>query len=100
MGHITKPLKVWPAIKGTITSGETATVTLPAGVEYFRISIGDAGGDLHWAWKAADIAAGNYHYLAAADITTDNIVANPLSLALKADGGNVTYSLFVVIEGR
>lgn len=99
MGHITKPLKVTPALTGTVLDGETVQVDFPIGVEYFAISVDEGGGDLHWAWKAADIAADKYQWVGAGE-KSDNIVANPLSLAFKAVDGDVDYHVFVVVEGR
>lgn len=98
MGSISKPLKVAPAISGTITSGESATVTFPVGVQYFKITNDATGGALHWGWTAAHVAA-NPH-IVATDTSTDNIIAHPLTLSLKAVGGNVGYSIFCVVEGK
>jgi hypothetical protein len=98
MGSIAKPLKVAPLISGTIPDTETVTVSLPIGVEYFKLTAAFGGGDLLWAWKAADLASGA-HAVAAGE-STDNIIATPLTLALKASGGNVDYSIFVVLEGK
>ena len=100
MGHYSKPLKVAPVITGTVTSGDTDTITFPVGVQYFKItSKSTSAGTLQWAWTTADIVANEYHELAV-DESTDNIIANPLTLAFKASGGDVDYSIFAVIEGK
>jgi hypothetical protein len=98
MGAQTKSLRVAPLISESLLDEEIKTVTLPIGVEYFRISVASGGGDLHWAWKPSELATGYHTVLAGED--SGNIVANPLSLTLEAKGGAVDCEIFVVYEGR
>ena len=98
MGAQTKSLRVAPLISESLADEEVKTVNLPIGVEYFRISVALGGGDLRWAWKTPELSAG-YHTVGAGE-DSGNIVANPLSLALEANGGAVDCEIFVVYEGR
>jgi hypothetical protein len=99
MGAINPYRKVSPRLHGTILSGVTTYITFPVGVEYFKISNAAAGGELQWASKAAHITAGDYHVVATGE-SSDAIISNQLGIHIKASGGDVDYSIFIVVEGR
>jgi hypothetical protein len=99
MGHISKPLKVHGLISGTVLQDAVQAVTLPIGVQYFKLRHLPGSGTLRWAWSLADMTANKYHSLPA-DESTDNIIANPLSLVISANGDDVDFEIFAVVEGK
>lgn len=94
-----RKLTVHPAIRGSVTSGNTSEVVLPDGLEYFSIEEEGGAGAIRWGiTQAAAESATLYHEVAASG-TSGAIAASPASIFVKAQGGNVDYYIFAVRQG-
>lgn len=99
MSNIYRKLTVHPAIRGTVLSTETAAVTLPADTEYFILSEEGGAGAIRWGiTQAAAESADEYHEVAASS-SSNIIAANPLTVYVHAEGGDVDYYFFIVRAG-
>lgn len=94
------PLTVHPAIRGDVTSGSTVEVILPAGTEYFTISETAGTGQIRWGITSAFAGSSTEYHAVAASTTSGVIAAGPASIWIKAQGGNISYYIFVVLAGN
>lgn len=95
-----KNLTVHPALRATVLSGATTEVTLPAGTEYFVIEEEGGAGAIRWGVTAAYAEHATQYHEVAASGTSGVIAANPPSVFIHAEGGNVDYYIFVVRQGK
>lgn len=93
-------LVVHPAIRGSVLSTATSAVTLPSGTEYFTISEEGGGGVIRWGTTAANAESATLYHEVAANTCSGVIVANPPTLYIHAEGGNVDYYIYAVRQGR
>lgn len=101
MSGFDKRLTVHTPLRATVTDGNTGTVTLPLGTEYFEIRQTAGAGSIWWsAVSAAEAAVAGTAWVVTTSAASGNIVANPTALYLHAEGGDITYEIFLVREGR
>lgn len=92
-------LTVHPGIRAAITSGDTTEVALPAGTEYFTIAETAGTGTIWWGITEAFADSSTQHHAVAASTTSGIIAAGPASIWIRAEGGNISYYIFLVRAG-
>lgn len=97
---IDKNLTVHPALRGTVLSGTTSEVALPGGTEYFVIEEEGGAGAIRWGVSAAYAESATQYHEVYTNGTSGVIAANPPSVFIHAEGGNVDYYIFVVRQGK
>lgn len=97
---IDKNLTIHPALRATVTSGNTEEVTLPSGTEYFVIEEEGGAGDIHWGVTQAYAEHATQYHAVSASGTSGVIAANPGSIFINASGGDVDYYILVVRQGK
>lgn len=87
------------AYRDTVTSGATTPVTLSINCVYFRIMEEGGGGSIRWGTTQAQAESADEYHAVAANGDSGVIVANPATLYIHAEGGNVNYYVFEVRVG-
>lgn len=97
---IDKNLTVHPALRGTVLNNATTEVTLPSGTEYFVIEEEGGAGAIRWGVSQAYAESATQYHEVSASGTSGVIAANPPSVFLHAEGGNIDYYIFCVRQGK
>lgn len=94
MGLYEPAIALKPALRGTITSGQTASVTLGPGVEYVQVErVESSEGTLQYVLSEGEVATEYYEQTAASPMSGFMPVSDR-SATLKAVGGDVTYCIW------